>query len=111
MNINGIGFGAKMPISRIKMAKSVNNTELPVNNYVREMLEQHGAEIEKAASYFDRDVILAQRGNLLLANSGVKTSVIDMSKMKNGMELIEGIKNNLMVNKLNSLDENVIAKK
>ncbi len=98
MNINAVSFGAKMPVSRIKMARSINNTELPVNNYVKEMLEQHGGEIEKVANFVGRDVVLAQRGNLLLANSGARTSVIDMSKMKNGKELIDGIINNLKIN-------------
>lgn len=72
MNVNSVSFGAKMPVSRIKMARNINNSELPVDNYVKEMLEQHGGEIEKLASYLGRDVVLAQRGNLLLANSGAK---------------------------------------
>ena len=88
MNVNPVGFGAKLPVSRIKLARDVNNKELPVDNYVREML----------ANYVGRDVVLAQKGNLLLANSGAKTSVIDMSKMKNGQELINGITNNLKIN-------------
>jgi len=62
------------------------------------MLANHSAEIEKVADYVGRDVVLAQKGNLLLANSGAKTSVIDMSKMKNGQELINGITNNLKIN-------------
>lgn len=62
------------------------------------MLANYGSEIEKLADFVGRDVVLAQRGNLLLANSGAKTSVIDMSKMKNGQELVDGIKNNLKIN-------------
>ena len=98
MNVNPVGFGAKLPVSRIKLARDVNNKELPVDNYVREMLANHSAEIEKVADYVGRDVVLAQKGNLLLANSGAKTSVIDMSKMKNGQELINGITNHLKIN-------------
>lgn len=98
MNVNPVGVGAKLPVSRIKLARDVNNKELPVDNYVREMLANHSAEIEKVADYVGRDVVLAQKGNLLLANSGAKTSVIDMSKMKNGQELINGITNNLKIN-------------
>lgn len=98
MNINATAFSAKMPVSRIKMARNINNVELPVNNYVREMLDQHGSEIEKVANFVGKDVVLAQRGNLLLANSGARTSFIDMSKMKNGQELIDMIKNNLTIN-------------
>ena len=98
MNVNPVGFGAKLPVSRIKLARDINNKELPVDDYVREMLAEHAAEIDKVADYLGRDVVLAQRGNLLLANSGAKTSVIDMSKMKNGQELVDGIKNNLKNN-------------
>lgn len=98
MNVNNTAFGAKLPVSRIKMARTVGNTELPVSNYVKEMLEQHGGEIEKYANFVGRDVVLAQRGSLLLANSGAKTSVIDMGKMENGKELIDGIIENLRIN-------------
>lgn len=98
MNINSTTFGAKLPVSRIKMARNINNVELPVDNYVREMLEQNGSKIEKVANYVNRDVVLAQKGNLLLANSGAKTSVIDMSKMEKGDELIDGIIHNLKIN-------------
>lgn len=98
MNVNPVGFGKKLPVSRIKMARNINNVELPVDNYVKEMLLEHGDKIEKLANYLDRDVVLAQRGNLLLANSGVRTSAVDMSKMKNGQELIDGIINNLKIN-------------
>lgn len=98
MNVNSVGFGAKLPVSRIKIARDLNNAELPINNYVREMLEQHGAEIEKVADYVGKDVVLAQRGNLLLANSGPRTTVIDMSKMNSGRDLINGITHNLKIN-------------
>ena len=107
MNVNPVGFGAKLPDPNASHGtkesgyfapRDINNKELPVDNYVREMLANYGSEIEKLADFVGRDVVLAQRGNLLLANSGAKTSVIDMSKMKNGQELVDGIKNNLKIN-------------
>lgn len=98
MNVNPVGFGNKVPVSRIKMARTVGNTELPVDNYVKEMLKKRGPEIEKLANVWGRDVVLAQRGKLLLVNSGAKTSAIDMSKMSHGDELIEGIKTNIILN-------------
>ncbi len=98
MNVNPVGFGAKIPVSRIKLARDLNNSELPVDNYVREMLKEHGAKIEKVANYVGRDVVLAQKGKLLLANSGPRTSVIDMRKLRNGKELIDGIINNIKIN-------------
>lgn len=97
MNINSTSFGAKLPISRIKMARNANNESL-VGSYVKEMLEQHGSKIEKVADHVGRDVVLAQRGDLLLVNSGVKTSAINMKKMEKGEELIDGIINNLKIN-------------
>ena len=98
MNVSSVGFGAKFPVSRIKFAKDINNKELPVDNYVKEMLAEHGNEIEKVADFVGRDVVLAQRGKLLLANSGPKTTVIDMREMHNGRDLINGITDNLRIN-------------
>lgn len=98
MNVNPVGFGAKLPVSRIKLARNVNNQELPVNDYVKAMLDEYGNEIEKVANYVGRDVVIAQKGNLLIANSGAKTTVIDMSKMERGKDLINGITNNLKIN-------------
>ena len=98
MNVNSVVFGAKLPVSRIKFARDISNRELPVDNYVKEMLADHGAEIERMADYLGRDVVLAQKGNLLLVNSGIKTSAIDMSKMWEGKELINGITNNIKIN-------------
>lgn len=98
MNVNNTAFTAKMPVSRIKLARNLNNQELPVDDYVKEMLIQHGSKIERVADYLGRDVVLAQRGNLLLANSGARTTVVDMSKMNRGDELINGIIHNLHIN-------------
>lgn len=98
MNVNPVGFGAKLPLSRIKLARNVNNQELPVDDYVKTMLSEHGDKVEKVANYLGRDVVLAQKGNLLLANSGAKTTAIDMSKMEKGEDLIDGIIHNLKIN-------------
>lgn len=91
-------FRAKLPLSRIKFARDINNRELPVDTYVKEMLTQYGNEIEKVANHVGRDVVLAQKGKLLLANSGPKTTVIDMREMHNGRDLVNGITNNLKIN-------------
>ena len=98
MNINSVSFQGQVPISRIKLARNLNNKELPVNDYVRDMLATHNEELEKVANFFDRDVVIAQKANLLLINSGVKTSVLDMSKMKHGSEVVTAIKMNIVEN-------------
>ena len=54
MNINPVGFGNKLLLSRIKFAKDINNKELPVDNYVREMLIEHGNEIEKLQIFWGK---------------------------------------------------------
>ncbi len=98
MNVNNTAFTAKMQLPRIKMARNINNVELPVDNYVKEMLEQHGAKIEKAAEFVGKDVVLAQRGKTLLVNSGAKTTAIDMREMNKGEDLVTGIIHNLHIN-------------
>ncbi len=104
--INNTNFGAKMPVSRIKLAKDINNKELPVDNYVTEMLSQHGKRIEDVANLLGRDVVITQRKgrvagkpyNVVYANSGIITTRIDLNAMKNGKELIDGIISNLNSN-------------
>ena len=98
INVNSIGFGSKIPVSRIKFARDINNKEFPIDNYVKEMLSEYGQEIETVAKQVGKDVVLAQKGNLLIANSGVKTSVVDMNKMKSGRDLVNGITHNLKIN-------------
>ena len=98
MSVSPVGFGAKLPVSRIKYATNIHNRELPVDNYVKEMLANYGSEIEKLANYLGKDVVIAQKGNLLLANSGPRTTVIDMRKMEHGRDLINGITHNLKIN-------------
>lgn len=102
MNVNGINnvnFGMKAPVSRIKIVKAFDKTGLPADNeYLKQMVESNGREIEQLANFVGRDVILAQRGNLVLVNSGLKTDAIDLNRMNNGKELIEEIKSNLKKN-------------
>ena len=98
-----MGFSALIAISMLDRTSKTRlqkffAEEVEGKNKTKEMNLHKTIEIEKVADYVGRDVVLAQKGNLLLANSGAKTSVIDMSKMKNGQELINGITNNLKIN-------------
>ena len=62
------------------------------------MVNDNRQILEQMANVVDKDVLLSQRNKLLLVNSGARTSVIDMNKMKHGDELIDGIKNNINLN-------------
>lgn len=101
MNINGINnmsFGANLPI-RTKILKTVDKNGAKVNtDYLKQMLEDNRDELNNLIRYVDKNLILAQRGNTVLVNSGVKTDAIELGKMKNGRELIDGIRNNLCKN-------------
>ena len=95
MNVNPVGFGAKLPVSRIKY---IETAKAPVDDYVKMMVNDNRQILEQMANVVDKDVLLSQRNKLLLVNSGARTSVIDMNKMKHGDELIDGIKNNINLN-------------
>ncbi len=98
MNINGINnmaFGANLPI-RTKVLKTVDKNGAAVNtDYLKQMLEDNRDELNNLIRFVNKDLVLAQRGNTVLINSGAKTDAIELNKMKNGRELIDGIRNNL----------------
>jgi hypothetical protein len=102
MNVTPVGvnsnFGAKMPVQRIRFARDIHNEELPVDNYVREMIAEHKDSIAAIADLYDRNVTIAQRNSEVLANSGTITSVIDTKKMNLGKDLIDCIINNIREN-------------
>lgn len=101
MNINGINnalFGTKLQ-KGIKILKTVDEKGALVNtDYLKQMLEDNIEELDNLIHYVNRDLFLAQRGQTILINSGAKTDVIELNKMKNGRELIVGIRNNLSKN-------------
>lgn len=93
-----VSFGAKIPQSRIQLARDINNTELPVGEYLKERLPEIKPALEKVAELYKANVTLAQKGDLLMVNSGPITSYVDMANMKKGSELYDGIVNNIKAN-------------
>lgn len=74
MNVNSIGFGAKVPNSRIKVVGEIDG-------YVDEMLNRGAREINNIANAHGKDVMIAQRGDSLMVNSGAVTSMFNMKEM------------------------------
>ncbi len=103
MNVSGVGFGAKMPVSRVRILKS---KEPGAENYIAELMEQKGSEVYTLADRLKKNVVLnrvvgmfgKENVDALYVNSGANTSRIDLKAVKNGDEVIEGIKNNLILN-------------
>lgn len=102
MNVNPVGFGAKLPVSRINI---VNNEP-----YLEELMSQKGSAIRKLADQLGKNVTLRrvygvfngfkgpQPVDAVYINSGVKTSRFDLANAKNGDELINAIGENLRLN-------------
>ena len=102
LNVNSIGFGAKVPASRINIVKN--------DPYLEELMSQKGSEIKKLADQLGRNVTLSrvsgvfngakgpQSVDAVYINSGVQTSRFDLTKAKNGDELIKAIGSNLRLN-------------
>lgn len=104
MNVNSVGFGAKFPTSRINILKS---NKPGAENYLKELIEDKGANVTKMAHDLNKDVTLyrfvgdvpSQQGmrnvDAVLINSGYKTTRVDLKTAKNGDEVIEAIGKNL----------------
>ena len=94
------------PISRdgMQIAKSV----LPeskvkivgkVDGYVDQMLKDSLSDFEcLAEAYKIKTLKIAQKDSLLLINSGVKTTFLDLKKMKQGTDFDDSIVNNIREN-------------
>lgn len=91
MDVNGIGFGAKVPVSRIKIVGTVDD-------YVHEMLREGAGQIHNIANAHGKDVFIAQRGDSLMVNSGTITSMFNMKKMERGRDFFNNIINNIRAN-------------
>ncbi|MCM1004407.1 MAG: hypothetical protein NC408_08710 [Candidatus Gastranaerophilales bacterium] len=89
--MNSIGFGAKMPVSRIKVMGEVDG-------YVDEMLNKGAREINNIANAHGKDVVIAQRGDSLMVNAGSVTSMFNMKEMESGKDFFTNIINNIRAN-------------
>lgn len=91
MNVNGIGFGAKIPTSRIKIVGEVDG-------YVDEIISRNAREIHNIADAHGKDVLIAQRGDSLMVNSGAVTSMFNMKEMDNDRDFFKNIIDNIRAN-------------
>lgn len=117
MNVNPVGFGAKMPVSRIKIVENLKRNENEfAGNYLTELLQMKDKTtnipfkdmISKIAELYKTTVTLFQTNpnfekefgdNFLLMNAGPITSKINLSQLKEkGEEVIDAIINNIKAN-------------
>lgn len=93
MNISANSFGANLTASRIKVVGKVDG-------YVEEMLNRGNQIINDAANLHKRDVTIAQRGDVLMVNSGVITSMFNMKDMKSGRDFFLNTISNIRANSI-----------
>ena len=98
MKINPVGrqglqvAKSVLPESKVKIVGKVDG-------YVEQMLRESSLDFDVLAeAYKVKDVKIAQKDNLLLVNSGVKTTFFNLNKMKHGSELDDNIVNNIREN-------------
>ena len=90
--ISGMSFMAKAPTSGIKQVGELST-------YSREMLNRCYGEVENLAKNFNKQVKIAQSGDVLLVNSGSVTSTFNPEKLANpSRDFGQGIMNNIKAN-------------
>lgn len=97
MNINAIntlGFQAKVPKLPPERVKVVGK----VNGYIEQMLNDGSAKLENIANIHKTDVRIAQKGDLVLVNSGPKTTYFDYKAMSKSDDFYQNIINNIREN-------------
>ena len=94
-SINATSFGGAekfLPNQRLKVVGKVDS-------YVDQMLREGFGEIESLAEVYRVNAVkIAQKGDSLLINSGVKTTIFNMNKMKHGDEFYDKIVGNIREN-------------
>ena len=70
----------------------------PVSSYTRQYVKKHAAHIVDLEKTFGREIKIAERGNQILVNSGVKTSALDINKITSQSDLLSHIENNCGAN-------------
>ena len=92
--ISGMNFMAKVPVSGIKQVGELGT-------YSTEMLNRCYGEVENVAKNFNKQVKIAQSGDVLLINSGTITSKFNPERLQNpekdfAQNIINNIKGNLI---------------
>lgn len=70
----------------------------PVSSYTRQYVRKHANHLVDLEKNFGREIKIAERGNQILVNSGVKTSVLDINEIKTPTDLLWHIDNNCGAN-------------
>ena len=94
--INGIGFMSKAPITRIKQVGNLDG-------YSTEMLNRCYGEVESFARNYGKQVMISQKKDSILVNSGPITSTFNIHKLENpdrdfGQNIINNIRANTIAN-------------
>ncbi len=98
MKINPVGRQG-LQIAKSVLPESKVKIVGKVDGYVEQMLRESSFDFDiLAEAYKVKDVKIAQKDNLLLVNSGVKTTFFDLKKMKHGSEFDDNIVNNIREN-------------
>ena len=74
--INGQNFAGVTP-KKLPTIKYVNK----LDNYTYDMINSFHADLEKSVCFYGKDLLIAQKGKKLLANSGNITTTLDMNKL------------------------------
>ena len=97
MNINAINnqlFQGKMPKEPLSRIKIIGD----VNGYIEQRIADGSNLIGNTAKLYNKEVKLAQKGDLLLINSGTKTTAFNWKQIENPKELYDSIINNIREN-------------
>ena len=70
----------------------------PVSSYTNQYVRKYASSIAGMEKMYGREIKIAERGNQILVNSGVKTSVLDINKITSPNDLLALVQNNCAAN-------------
>ena len=90
-----------MNVTPVKMAVEKFNIVGELDGYASEMIRELAPKIYKLTDY--NPITIAQKGDLLLVNSGARTGYVNLKKMESPREIMNTIVENVHANaKLNT---------
>jgi hypothetical protein len=84
------------PLNPVKMAVDRFNIVGKLDDYASEMIRELAPSIYKLTDY--NPITIAQKGDLLMVNSGVKTSVLNLKQMESHNDIMKMITKNVHEN-------------
>ena len=85
-----------MKITPLQMATERFNIVGELNGYASEMIRELSPKIYKLTEY--NPITIAQKGDLLMCNSGARTSVLNLKEMEKASEIMDMIVENVHKN-------------